>query len=186
MHTNSGCTHILFFYCGILRKMYSSPSAVPYVFNTAHAVKWPALVALPSQLLLELNSSTSVFLLLSPVVIFLYLCNLSGLNSNPCVLFGRYNPPDADICCSNDIIVVYLRSDLQRWGSVDQGAPAWQFVLSSSQTAPFIQQLLIITSAVAVLTKNTLHLVLWETGSSYKPNTFSFYITARDLFPNHR
>lgn len=153
MHAYSWCTHILFFHCSILRRMYSSPSAVPHVFSTAYAVLWPALVAFPSQLLLELNSSTAVLLLLSPVVIFLYLCNLSGLNSSPCVLLGRYNPPDADICCSNDIIIVYLRSDLQRWGNVDQGAPAWQFVPCSSQTVPFIQQLLIITYAVAGLTK---------------------------------
>lgn len=141
------------------------------VFNTAFGVLWPALVALPSPLLLELNSSTAVFLLLSPVVIFLYLCNMSGLNSNPCVLFGRYNLPDADMCCSNDIIIMYLRSDLHRWGNVDQGAPAWQFVPCSSQTAPFIQQLLIVTSAVAVLTKNPLCLALWETETSCKPNT---------------
>lgn len=143
-------------------------------------MQWPALVALPSQLLLELNSSTAVLLLLSLVVIFLYLCNLSGLNCNPCVLFGRYNLPDADTCCSNDIIVVYLRSDLQRWGNVDQGAPAWQFVPCSSQTAPFIQQLLIIISAVAVLTKIPPHLALWETGILYKPNTWIYSASAQE------
>lgn len=158
--------------------MHSSPSTIPGVFNTAYAVLWPALVALPSQLLLELNSSSAAFLLLSPVVIFLYLCNFWGLNSNPYVLFGRHNRPDADMCCSNDVIIVYLRSDLQRWGNVDQGAPAWQFVPCSSQTVPSIQQLLIITSAVAVLTKNPLHLALWETGTSSKSNTWIFSASA--------
>lgn len=158
-HTASGCRHILFLHCGTLREMYSSPSAV-HVFNTAHAVCGQHF---PLSLF---------FLLLSPVVIFQYLCNLSGLNSHPCVSFGRSNPPDAALCCSNDITVVCLRSELHRWGNVHQGAPAWQFVPCVSQTAPCIQQLLVIPSAVAVLTETPLHLTLWQTGTSSKPNSW--------------
>lgn len=53
MHAYSGCTHLLFFHCGMLKRMYSSPSALPRVFNVAYGVLVASFVALPSQPLVE-------------------------------------------------------------------------------------------------------------------------------------
>lgn len=83
---------------------------------------------------------------------FLHLCNLSGLNSNPCVLFGRCNFPDVGVCCPNEIVIVHHRSDLTK----DEETLVEKLLLGSSclfssQIVPFFQELIIITYAVAVL-----------------------------------
>lgn len=54
-----------FFCYGTLKRMCSTPSAVPHVCKAV-----ASFITLPSQPLVELNSSTAIFLLLSPEVIF--------------------------------------------------------------------------------------------------------------------
>lgn len=83
--------------------MCSTPSDVPHVCKAV-----ASFITLPSQPLVELNSSTAIFLLLSPEVIFLHLCNLSGLISNPHVLFGRHHFSVVDICCPNESVILHL------------------------------------------------------------------------------
>jgi len=101
----------------------------PVCFQCGRCSALASFIALPSQPLVEWISCAAVFLLLSPVVIFLHLCNLSGLNSNPCVLFGRYYFPDLDICCPNEIVIVHLRSDFSKdEGTLVEELPARQFL----------------------------------------------------------